>query len=207
MLPFVALKLLLTRPRLLLLSFFPGALTFALTTGLLYLLWTQALDNVTLWLSLPASVLIFLLSWIVFGSISLVFVEDAIIDECQRAQLGEVRIPAPPFHPRRLARELGHACLVAVAACALFALSFVPFLNLLNILLAAWLTAYIFLAPIFARTAPSYGARLRLFAQNPGRNLLLGFFLNFLLFVPVLNVFLLGYAQILATLVFLKTRT
>ncbi len=69
---------------------------------------------------------------------------------------------------------------------------------------AGWIGSYSFLSTIYARREESYRGRLRLFFLRPVSNCLLGIFLNFLLFVPIVNVFLLGYAQILATLVYLR---
>src|SRR3989344_4009011 len=101
---FVALRYLITRPKLFFLSFFPGAITFGLSGLIVYLLWTSSLGNLTLWLSLPVMALCFLLAWVMLGGFSLVLIEDRIIDECQLAIWNEVRLPAAPFSPRRFGK-------------------------------------------------------------------------------------------------------
>jgi uncharacterized protein involved in cysteine biosynthesis len=82
-------------------------------------------------------------------------------------------------------------------------LSFIPILAIINFILAAWLTAYSFLAVLYTRKEETLSGRVRLFLHDGAGNFLLGVLLSALLFVPVINVLLLGYAQILATLVFL----
>lgn len=203
-LPYQAAKLLFSRPKLLLLSFFPGAFTFLLSAGSVYLLWATLLQGSSLWISVPAMMLGFLLCWLLFGNLSLLPVEDAIIDECQRSLWGEVRVAAPPWGLRRLTRELGYSIFLAIAVLFFFFLSFLPLMGPVNFLLAAWITAYGFLSTLYARRAELVGDRLRLFFRHWAPNLALGIFINMFLFIPVLNVFLLGYAQILASLVFLR---
>ena len=83
-------------------------------------------------------------------------------------------------------------------------LGFLPFTSLLAVVLASWLTAYSFLESIYERKNSRFASKLKLFFQDAIPNFLLGFFFNLLLFVPFLNVFLLGYAQVLATLVALR---
>ena len=81
----------------------------------------------------------------------------------------------------------------------LFAL--VPGMAILSYVFGAWATAWNFLVTIYNRKHISRGDKLREFFGNIAGNTLLGIFLNLLLFVPILNVWLLGYALILATLV------
>lgn len=150
--------------------------------------------------------LVFLLTWLVFGKLSLLPVEDPIIDEVQRAVYGEVKIPAPDFGMKRLAREFFHSLLVAAAALFLLALSLIPLLAPVQFILIAWLAAYSFLCAIYGRFDQRLSFRVRLFFKNPVSNFFLGLLLNLLLFIPVINVFLLGFAQILSTLTFFHRR-
>lgn len=207
LLPFTAANLMLRRPKLLALGFFPGAFTFLLASIAVYGLWVWQLTTVTLWLSLPMMMLAFLLAWLLIGKIALLPVEDAIIDECQRQRLGEIRWPAPPLSLARVGRELVFSLLLAIVGFALFFSSFVPFLTPINLLLAAWLTAYGFLSPIYARLAPDFSGRRELFFRRPVAHAFLGLVLTALLFVPVLNVFLLGYAQVLAAVTAFDEKT
>lgn len=205
-LPFRAAGLLVSRPKLLALGFLPGALTFLLAAATVYGLWVWALSTVTPWISLPAMMCAFVLAWLLFGNLSLLPVEDRIIEETQRAMLGEVRYQPPPFRLGRIGRELSYSALLAMGGLALFFLSLVPLFTPFTFLLAAWLTAYGFSASLYQRLEPSFRGRIRLFFRRPIDQFFLGLCLNLLLFVPVLNVFLLGYAQVLATIVFLRQR-
>jgi hypothetical protein len=188
------------------LGFFPGVFTLALSVGLIYLLWTSFLTTLCPWLAVPIAIVSFLLAWLVLGKIALIPVEDPIIDECQRIALGEVRYPAAPMSLPRWSRELFFSLLMILPALAVVLLGLVPVFTWLSFLLAAWISAYSFLAPAYARMDVKMSGRIAIFFQDAIPNLLLGIFLNFLLFVPLLNVFLLGYAQVLAALVFLRRR-
>lgn len=203
-LPFFALKLLFTRPKLFALATFPGVFTFALSSVATYLGWELLLQGYTLWLSVPLMMMIFLLSWLLIGNISLIPVEDPIADECQKAYWGELRLPAARMSFRRIFRELGYSLLLAAAGVFFFLVTFLPVFGWFSFLLAAWITAYGFLSPLYARKEERISGRVKLFFGNAASNFALGFVINFLLFVPILNVFLLGYAQILATLLFLR---
>lgn len=203
-LPFRAAKLQFTRPKLFFLGLFPGIFTFALSAGAVYLLWAMALQDLTLWLSVPFMMMGFLLSWLLFGNISLLPVEDAIVDECQRALWGEVRVPSSGMSFRRVGREAVYSLFLAIVAVLFFFLSFIPLIGLVSFLFAAWMTAYGFLSPLYSRKEERLKPRLRLFFQDGIANFFLGAFIGLLLFVPVVNVFLLGYAQILASLVYLR---
>lgn len=203
-LPFQAVKLLFTRKRLLAFAFFPGVFTFFLSSVAIYLLWEFALQATSLWISLPAMIFAFVAAWLLFGNLSLLPVEDFIVDECQRAVWGEVRLPGPKMSVRRVLRELRYSVFLLAALVIFSLVSFLPFLGVVGFFLAAWLTAYGFLSSLYARKTESGGARLELFFRHCFSNFLLGALINVMLFVPVLNVFLLGYAQILATLVFLR---
>lgn len=196
--------MLLMRPKLLLLSFFPGAFTFALSIAAVYGLWSAALTGASLWVSVPTMMLAFFIAWLIFGNLSLIFIEDTLIDQVQIARWGSVKIAAPPFSLNRILREAVFSLFVAGVAILLFLLSFIAFLAPLNFVFAAWLTAYGFLAAAYARKTSTARERVRLLMQDWFPNLLLGAFLNILLFVPIVNVFLLGYAQILAGLVFVE---
>ena len=106
------------------------------------------------------------------------------------------------FRSRRLARESLVSTLVAVGSLGLLLLSLVPLLTPLEFVFTCWIAAYGFLSTLYARRVESARGRITLFFGHPVTHFLLGAFLYVLLFVPVLNVFLLGYAQILATLVY-----
>lgn len=200
-LPFLAAKLMLTRPRLLALGVFPGLFTLAASSGIVYALWDHLLRGQTLWLVVPTLFVSLFLLWLVVGKLALLPVEDAIVDECQNALWREVRLPAPPLTFRRLAREALISTLVGLGTLALVLLTFLPILAPVQFAVAAWITSYSFLSTIYARRVSSVGGRITLFFERPFAHFFLGAFLNVLLFVPVLNIFLLGYAQTLATLV------
>ncbi|MGZ3659249.1 MAG: EI24 domain-containing protein [Bdellovibrionota bacterium] len=203
-LPFLALKLLFTRPRLLALGVFPGAFTMAASLGLVWSLWDHLRDGRSIWLVVPVLVISFLALWLVIGKLALLPVEDAIINECQRALWGEVRLPSPPLTMKRLARDATMSTFLGLVSVVLLALEFVPALMPIDFIFLSWVTAYSFLSTIYARRVASPTGRVTLFFGHPVSHFLLGAFLNILLFVPVLDVFLLGYAQVLASLVYFR---
>ncbi len=204
--PFRALGILFSSVKMVLYGFFPGFFTFALSSFVVFLLWELTLQTASLWISIPAMMLAFLGTWLIFGNLSLLLVEDFLIDECQKVVLGKVEIPAAPFHWGRLFREVRYSLFLAVAGLFIFLISLIPFFGWLTLLSTAWVTAYGFLSNIYTREEADPANRIRRFFQNSISNFILGLGINFLLFVPVINVFLLGYAQILATLVYLECR-
>jgi hypothetical protein len=203
-LPFLALRLLFTRPRLFALGVFPGVFTFAASGALVYALWDHLLQGRTLWLVVPTLAISLLALWLVIGKLALLPVEDAIVDECQRAILGSVRLPATRLTFRRAARDASMSTFLGLLSVALLALDFIPVLVPIDFVFTSWIAAYCFLSTIYARRVASPGGRITLFFEHPISHFLLGAGLNVLLLVPVVNIFLLGYAQILATLVYLK---
>lgn len=203
-LPFVALKLFLKSPRLLALGFFPGFFTLLASSVAVYFLWTVYLISYAAWISYPVAVLTFLLCWLAFGKVSILPVEDFLIDECQRQRFGSVILPGRPWSFLRTLLEILFGLTLAFFGFFVFLLGLVPVFSILALVCASWLTAYSFLTPVYQRKSPKIGGRLALFFQDAAANFFLGLLLNFLLFVPALNVLLLGYAQILATLVALR---
>lgn len=203
-LPLKALGLLLRSAKLIFLTFFPGALTFITSVTITYYTWLHFLGPYSWWVEIPGTLVVFFLTWLIVGNLSLIPVEDWIIDEVQRAHSGRIVIPSPPFSTNRIIRELGFSLLIAGAALSLFFISLIPGSWPITFACASWLTAYGFLATLYSRSTHTVKERLRLFSRNWFQNLILGAFLNILLFIPVLNVFLLGYALILSTLVFIE---
>ncbi len=203
-LPFLAFRYFFTRPRLFALGLFPGLFTAFASFGLVYSLWDNLLQGRSLWIVVPTLIVSLLVLWLLIGKLALLPVEDAIVDECQRALFGEIRLPAPRLGARRLAREAVVSTLVMLGALGLLLLTVFPPLAPLQFIFTAWIAAYSFLATIYARRVDSVRGRVTLFFGRPVTHFLLGAFLNFLLFVPVLNVFLLGYAQTLAALVYFR---
>ena len=204
LLPLRALGMFVKSPRLFALGFFPGLFTAVVSTLGVYFFWIYQLHDLTFWIAIPSAFLLIVLLWLIVGKVALVPVEDAIIDECQRLQLGTIRYPSPAFSPRRILRELGFSLLLAAPAVLVFAIGLIPLFTWIAFFLAAWISAYSFLAPAYARLDPSLGARANRFFRYPFSNFFLGAILNFLLFLPLVNVFLLGYAQVLAALTFLQ---
>ncbi|WP_237760675.1 hypothetical protein, partial [Staphylococcus aureus] len=75
--------------------------------------------------SIPVMMLTFLLTWLFVGKISLMPVEDLLIDECQKRVWGEVRLRGLSFGPARFTREIVYSGLVALAGLFFFLLSFI----------------------------------------------------------------------------------
>ncbi len=203
-LPFRALGVLFSSPKMILYGFFPGAFTFAFSSFVVFLLWELLLQTASLWVSIPTMMLGFLGTWLIVGNLSLLLVEDYLIDECQKVLFGKVVLAASPFHWKRLAREVRYSLFLAFAGFFVFLISLIPIFGWLTILSTSWVTSYGFLSNVYTRSEPDPSNRIRLFFQKWFSNFLLGFGINILLFVPVINVFLLGYAQILATLVYFR---
>jgi uncharacterized protein involved in cysteine biosynthesis len=197
--------MLLTRPRLFALGVFPGVFTSAASGGLVYFLWDHWLRGRSLWLVVPALFISMFVAWLSLGKLALLPVEDLIINECQRELWGEVRLPATRLTLRRLVRETLTSALLAIGALGILILSFIPELAPLEFVFAAWTAAYSFLSTIYIRREARVRGRLALFFRHPIEHFLLGLLLNALLFVPILNVLVLGYAQVLACLVYFQS--
>jgi hypothetical protein len=206
LLPLQALNLLLKNFKLMALAFFPGAVTFIGSAVAAYYAWTLLFSVKPLWVGVPGTILVWFLGWLIVGNLSLIPVEDWIVDEVQRMQLGTVKFPAPNFSVSRVFSEIGFSLLIAAMTVAFFFLSFIPALWPIAFAFAAWFTSYGFLATLYNRSAKSIREKIYLYKKDWFTNLCLGAFLNILLFVPIVNVFLLGYALILSTLVYLKRR-
>jgi hypothetical protein len=157
--------------------------------------------------SWSVAVFSFLLGWIAFGKVSLLPVEDFVIDEVQRLQFGAVILPGLGWNPHLILRKLGVALFLGFMGAVALVLGFIPVLSLLAVILASWLTAYSFLESVYERKTSRFAGKAKLFFGDALPNFLLGFFFNLLLFIPFVNVFLLGYAQVLATLVALRKET
>jgi uncharacterized protein involved in cysteine biosynthesis len=203
-LPFKALGILFSSLKMIAYGFFPGFFTFSISSLTVYLLWEFSLQGVTLWFSIPTMMLAFLGTWLIFGNLSLLFVEDFLVDECQRIALGKVVIPSTPFSLNRLFREIRYSLFLAISGLLVFFISLIPIFGWITVLSTSWVSAYGFLSNVYSRKEADPQIRIQLFFRNWISNFVLGFGINILLFVPILNVFLLGYAQILATLVFLE---
>jgi uncharacterized protein involved in cysteine biosynthesis len=204
LLPFLALKLLVKSPRLLALGFFPGFFTLLASSVSIYFLWTVYLVSFSAWISYPVALLTFLLCWLAFGKIAMLPVEDPIIDEVQRLRLGSVVFPARSWSLLRILREICFGIFLGLSGIFVFVIGFFPVFSIFALIIASWISAYSFLAPIYDRRSNNLGERTSLFLRDGLANFLLGLLLNFLLFIPLVNVFLLGYAQVLATLVALR---
>lgn len=202
--PLRALGILFSGPKMIALAFFPGAFTFFLSSVITYGLWALALQATTLWISLPVMMLSFLLSWLVIGNLSLLPVEDLIVDECQKSLWGEVRLKPLPLSAGRIFGEIRFSLFMGFMAIFLFVMSFIPVVGALAFVGTSWITAYSFMGLLYSRQ--DHPSRLKAFFEHPLSNFMVGFFINLLLFVPLVNVFLLGYAQIFAALVFLDRK-
>lgn len=203
-----SLKLMFENKTLLLLAFLPGVITIAVTTLAMMSIWNVWIADLSWWFVVKffVAALISLIVWLAVGNLALVPFEDAIIDRVQQHVWGEVRIPAPDFHIMRVVKEVGYSLLVSVFFLMLVVLSAIPGIAIVSYLIAAWVTSWNFLATFYARTSFGKSAKdkLNMFFKDPIQNAVLGAFINFLLFVPILNVWLLGYALILATLVHIR---
>lgn len=206
-LPRQALTMMLGNRVLFLLAFLPGILTLCFTSAALYLLWKILLHDLSHWISFPLMLIATPVFWIAGGNIALIPVEDRIIDRVQIAVWSEIRIPAPPFSLGKFYREIRQSIFITVFFLLLILLTIVPGFAVFTYVFGAWATAWSFLATVYSRQHKDQRLKFREFFRHVGENTLLGIFLNLLLFLPVLNVWLLGYALILATLLEMQRGT
>lgn len=205
--PLYALKLLTQSRTLMILAFLPGLLTILAVAGALALLWNLWLEGITLWLSVPLVIILGPIFWLVFGNLAIVPVEDSIVDAVQVATCQKIQYPSPPFTPNRFLKEILYSLSISLLFLFLALISLLPGFIVFSYVIAAWTTAWSFSAAYQARKNFTLKDKLRDFFSYPIGNFLLGFFLNLLLFVPVLNIWLLGYALILSTLVAIDRNT
>ncbi len=206
--PYKAFQLLIKSPSLLALAFLPGAVALLLTVLSLLFAWQQWLgpmDN--LWLSIPIILVLSPIFWIAFGNLAIIPIEDTIIDKVQLAVWNEVRIPSTEFHMKRMLTESVYSLSLTLFFLFLLLISFIPGLVILSYLAASWAIAWSFLAAYYARKSFTLRQKLKTFFSSPFTHFLLGAFLNLLLFIPIVNVWLLGYALILSTLVAMEQET
>ena len=203
-LPRQALRILLGSRALFFLAFLPGVITLTVTSIAIYALWKLWLVDLSAWISYPLVAVFFPVLWIVFGNLALAPVEDQIIDRVQLSLWEEVRVPSRDFMLARLGQELGQSIFISVFFAFLLIFTLIPGMAILSYLFAAWATSWNFLVSVYNRKHVARADKLREFFGNIVGNTMLGMFLNLLLFIPVLNVWLLGYALILATLLEMK---
>lgn len=199
-LPLLAARFLFKDRKLFVLALLPGVVTMFLTFAGAFALWTTWFFPLTWWISLPLLLISVPAIWLVVGNLALFPFEDALIDRTQIVAYGSVRIPTPAWSAKRIASEILQSLFLIGSFGVLLLLALLPGLGFLSALAGSWLTAWGFLSPLLARMHFTARERRRAFFAHPLRNTAFGFFLNALLFVPLLNVWLQGYAVILATL-------
>lgn len=204
--PKIALQLMLRNKVLFVLAFLPGLITIVAASLGIFSIWNWWLASwdVYLFIKVFIAALIALILWLAVGNLALIPFEDPIIDLVQKDLLGEIRTPAQPLHIVRLMKEVFYSLTVSVFFLLLVLLSAIPGIALISYLVAAWVTSWNFLATYYARSTTNASSKLSLFFRNPVENAFLGAFINLLLFVPLINVWLLGYALILATVVHIR---
>jgi uncharacterized protein involved in cysteine biosynthesis len=198
-LPLLALRLLFRRPQLFLLSLLPGALTLGCSFFLAKQVWKIGNTFAPL-----LAVAVFLISWLAIGNIALLPVEDFIIDHVQLALFARVKLKARHISVRRVFKETAYGFALAIIGVMIFLTDLLPGMAFLNFALTCLLLSYSFLSTLYSREHQSGLQRAKNFFKDAPANLILGAILSVLLFVPLLNVFLLGYAQILATLFYFR---
>ena len=197
--PLAAAKLMFADKMLVFIAFLPGLGTMALTCVSVWGIWQVKLIDISLWYSVPITIILFPALWIIFGLFALMPFEDTIIDKVQMAVWKEVRVPAPEFQAGRVMRQTVYSLSVTVIFLILLVIAAIPGVAIVSYVAASWLTAWGFLSAFYARSDTKVTVNLRRFFRNVAGNTLLGMLLNFLLFVPIVNVFVLGYALVLST--------
>ncbi len=198
-LPFLALRLLFRRPQLFFLASFPGILTVGVSFALSRMVWLSGIS-----LAIPLAIATFFISWLAVGNLALLPVEDFIIDQVQLSLWQQIRLPARSLSTKRVIGEAVYGLLLAFIGLIIFITEFIPGAVLVDFVLTALLLSYNFLSTLYARRHLSKRERGMSFVKDLLANFLLGLILTALLFIPLLNVFLLGYAQVLATLFYFR---
>lgn len=196
-----AFSILIRDRTLLLLAFLPGVLTLLLTAAAIWGLWTFWLADLSGWIAVPLFIITAPVLWIAFGNLAIIPFEDPIIDHVQRKVWGEVKIPAPPFSVKRMAREIWQSLSFTLILFSIVLISFLPGIGFVAFMASAWITSWSFLSTVLHRQFASASDKRRIFFRHAFGNLVLGAILNILLFVPILNVWLLGFALVLTSLV------
>jgi hypothetical protein len=138
--------------------------------------------------------------FLAFGNVTLLLVEDLIVDECQKKEWGSVRVEAGGFSLARVFRYIFFSIFLAATGVILTLLSFIPWVAPICLILSALFVSFNFTSAFLSRIEPDNRKRTQRFLRSWFRYWVLGIILYGLLLFPLLNVFLLGYAQILATL-------
>ena len=201
---YIAIGLLFRSPKLFLLCLLPGIVTIALSFYSARYIVTHLLASSSLWIIMPVSLLSFLTFWLFFSAIALAPFEDAIINNAQLVAFNKLKLPQRKFNFLRSTKTIFFAFCLAAVSLVLILLSFVPGLNYLYLAFAPLITSLSFLLPIYDRKNYSTKKILAAFFKNISTNYLLGFFLQVLLIIPFVNVFLSGFALVLATIYFLE---
>ena len=185
--------------RIFILALLPGIITIFATLCSIFAIWEIFFSENSLWYLLGMSILIGPIFWILFANISLLFVEDTIMDKVQEVVWGKIRISSTKFSMRRLWLQV-----ISTVCVLLIFLYFTTGLFIFGPIITAWLTAWSFLFSFYNRQGLSLKDSLSCFFKNILSNTFLGFTLMILLFVPFVNIFLVGYAIILSTLLAMK---
>ena len=196
---FEALRIYLSRPKLILLGILPGIFTFGCSLGVAWFAVAHILSQYNFLLRLLTGCLVFLLAWLVVSSFALLPVEEAIIGEVQKALFNEIHFPIARLSAKKIMIQFLCAGCIAVLGGILVLLSLIPGLFWFSFILMALCTAFTFTLPIYLRIDEANLSHL--FFSRIFTHLFLGIGLNFLLFIPFLNVFLLGFVQVYAAVV------
>lgn len=200
----VAFEILLSRKKLLFIGALPAVLTLLFTIFGGAYLWSIAFVNFGMVLKFFATGFSILFLWLSMGNVCLLMVEDIIVDECQAREWGSIRVPSRGMSARRVFKNIFFSVLLAFTGVLLAVLSFLPFLTPICLLISALFISFNFTNAFLSRLEPNNRKRLRRFLTSWFSYWILGVVLYLMLFFPLLNIFMLGYAQILATLVSMR---
>lgn len=197
-LPFAMFRYVFTHKQLFFMSAIPSVVTVVALIGCEMAIW-HSLRGEGFWnllLCLGAMVISFIAGWIALGNMLLIPFIDPIIDSSQRRATGELFLPPLPFNLLRMLKEGLYSLLVVLVLIFSFPLIFVPIVGqVVGPALGMWALSMTSLAPMFERSEIGFMERARRLKAIMPATLSYGAGLWILLYIPLVNIFLLGIAQ------------
>jgi uncharacterized protein involved in cysteine biosynthesis len=134
--------------------------------------------------------------WMAAGNILLLPFVDTIIDASQKRCKGTIFLAPLPFSFARLCREVFHSIKIYCLLLCAIGFLLIPFAGaIISFCLSAIALTLLTIMPLFERLDTPFKERLRRLRQCPFNCLAYGLGLWLLLYIPIVNIFVLGIAQ------------
>ncbi|GEM_PF-7063733 len=207
LLPFILLKNIFSYKRLLSLSIVPSILTIILLIFSQISLWgyLRTTGFLNFIFSLMALSISSIVIWVILGNILLVPFIDAIIDASQKRAVGFIFLKSLPFSFTRMLKEIGYALIIIVILLLSIPIIFIPVIGqVIGPVIGMWALSFNALAPMFERNQIDFKHRFKYLNRIWPSTISYGAGLWILLYIPIVNIFLLGLAQASAVDFWLK---